>query len=186
MSKLIANLNDGTKELVVVLQNISTDEGLKLLLQDPDAKAPVVENTVVQEFLTRTGLQLFVETPQSSNIKSMSFDAVAEEIVFTFDNDTQVRYPSSLSRFLSELGSPSFGKLQWAYRRENEPPSVGDKVKVISTADGAGGAVGYVGTVTALPPNNGRPDGLRVRFEGMSYPSGIWGLGKGAVVERVS
>lgn len=178
-----------TKAFYIVNSSLSVDDASKVLV---DASCPnktvngaETEAEVVENFLNRTGTILSLDTPQSSNIDSVTFNALTKEIGFVFDNGSQSLYSCTFKEFLDNLRAPSFGKLQWTYRRASgqTSPKIGDRVRVISTPVGARGAIGHLGTVTSDPSRNGLDGGLRVRLDGTSYPAGVWSLGEGAVVK---
>lgn len=174
MSKAVVNINDGDKELVVILPNTSTDEVLYILTETPDN-----ETSVIEKFLIDNGLVLSHETPQSSNIQSVNYNAITQEIGFVFENDSEVKYRTTFDQFVEDLKTTSFGKLQWSYRREHaDPTRLGERVKVITPKNGALGATGKIGIVTDEPISSGVDEGLRVRIGDR-----VWGIGEGAVVE---
>jgi hypothetical protein len=139
------------------------------------------ENSVVFSFLRRTGSKISFETPQSSNVQRVTFDASEGKIGFVFDNDSESTYPAKFQEFVDAMSAPSVGKLQWAYRRS--VPKVGDRVRVVSADIGATGANGHTGSITELPYQCGTEGGLRVLLDGYGYPRGkVWSLGKNATV----
>lgn len=115
MSKLVANLNDGTKELVVVLSNTSTDQALALLVNE--ATKPVNKETTVVDFLNRTGTIISIETPNSSWVDRVEFNAQLGEISFIADNDSRQSFSASFNDFQDVLKAPSSGKIFWEFKR---------------------------------------------------------------------
>ena len=112
MGKTLVTINEAGSIQNVIMQGSTSQDVLNALLNSPSDEAGVVTN-----FLARTGLTLSFDTPQSSNVQRVSFDSVSNEIVFTFGDDSESRYPSTFKKFIAAMSAPSIGKLQWAYRR---------------------------------------------------------------------
>lgn len=113
MSKVRVTIDDGTDKIVAILPNSSTDEVLDLLSNEPSE----TEKTVVENFLAQRGLTVSFETPDSSNVESIDYNAHAETITFNFQDGGESDYHSSFEKFLDAMNASSAGKLQWAYRR---------------------------------------------------------------------
>lgn len=75
------------------------------------------EAEVVTNFLKRTGLSLIIETPDSSWVEAVRFDADRETITFLAEDGAEIPYSTSFEDFLEDLEAPSFGRLQWKYKR---------------------------------------------------------------------
>jgi hypothetical protein len=114
MSRVFVTLKDvGTgKERLVIMPNTDVDTVLNTLVEQP-----LTEAETVRRFLDRTGADVSIETPDSSNVRSISYNEASETIRFNFDGDSYSEYVSSFDKFLDALKAPSAGKLQWKYRR---------------------------------------------------------------------
>lgn len=112
MSKVLVTINDGNKERLVILPNTSTDDVLQSLVDSPSDESATVFN-----FLERTGSLVSFETPQSSNVVRVTFNAVTSEIGFVFEGESQSTYPATFADFVNAMNAPSIGKLQWKYRK---------------------------------------------------------------------
>lgn len=75
------------------------------------------EATIINRFLEKTGALLVVETPDSSWVVQVQFDAQNQEITFVAGDGAPISFPTTFEKFLEDLKAPSFGKLQWQYRR---------------------------------------------------------------------
>lgn len=112
MKKTLVTINEAGKIQNVILAGSTSEDVIDALLGSSED-----EISVVKRFIERTGLALFFDTPTSSNITRISFFPTFNEICFTFDNDSEARYPSTFEKFLDARNAPSAGQLQWAYRR---------------------------------------------------------------------
>ncbi len=119
MNKLKVTLEDGKSRQVLVLSGpnaLSLEQAMDALLGEGDEPA-LDEASIVKQFLTRTGTQLSKETPDSSWVERIAFDAENEEITFFAEDGAAMTYTTTFEKFLGDLKASSAGKQQWLYRR---------------------------------------------------------------------
>jgi hypothetical protein len=119
-------LTDNEKEDFYIVNSVLTPKTARQILVNNACSNLINSNesagfpnpkAVVESFLARKGLIVSFDTPDSSNIQSISYNPVSETITFHFDSGGSSSYASSFELFLDAMNAPSAGKLQHAYRR---------------------------------------------------------------------
>lgn len=110
-SRITVQEQSGNKTVVIVPNSL--DEILDLLSNEPADN----ELATVLNFLDKTGTKLSFETPDSSWVERIEFNAGTSEINFVAADGAVIPHSTTLEKFVEDLKADSFGKLQWSYRR---------------------------------------------------------------------
>lgn len=113
MSKTRLTIEDGLLK-TIVLTNDNTDKILELLGNEPAEG----EADVVAKFLSRTGVIVSIDTPQSSWVERVEFNPTEKTLTFVATNESRTEgFIASFQDFLDVFTVDSVGKLYWEFKR---------------------------------------------------------------------
>src|SRR5690349_13586108 len=112
MSTTKVILNDGKTEQTVVIRNASVAD-----IVDELSNGAADESTVLENLLSRTGIDLSVERPDSSWIDRIQYSVVNGEVTFVAQDGAVMSYPMSLSDYLNGVRTGEGGRWYWRVKR---------------------------------------------------------------------